>query len=157
VILRAATREDAEAIWHLLAESAAEQGEPDSLVVTIEDVRNDGFGPEPRFHALLAEVDGEAVGLALYFFNYSTWVSRDGLYLEDLYVRPAHRRKGIAEALVIRLAKIAHERGCKRLQWVVLKENPAVQFYERMGARMLEEWALMSLKHEALQRLANED
>jgi GNAT superfamily N-acetyltransferase len=157
VILRAAIRDDAEAIWHLLAESAAEQGEPESLVVTIEDILVDGFGPEPRFHALLAELDGEAVGLALYFFNYSTWVSRDGLYLEDLYVRPEHRRKGIAESMMIELARIAHKRGCKRLQWVVLKDNPAVQFYERMGARTLEEWALMSLKHEVLQRLAESD
>jgi GNAT superfamily N-acetyltransferase len=147
-MVRTAVVEDVPEILEMLRASAADQGFPDEVVVTEQDLREDGFGAAPpRFSVLIAEVDGRTAGMALHFFNYSTWGSRDGLYLEDLYVRPEFRRVGVARELMIALARIGHERGCGRFQWVVHSKNAAaVRFYESLGARMLEDWRLMSFK-----------
>jgi GNAT superfamily N-acetyltransferase len=95
---------------------------------------------------LIAEQDGNAVGLALYFFIYSTWTSREGLYLEDLYVRPECRKQGIARELMRELARVAQQNGCGRMIWLVLRGNPAVKFYRRLGAAALEDWMPMQIK-----------
>lgn len=139
----------------MLRASAAEQDSLDHLCVDEQSLRDDGFGPSPRFQALIADVDGTAAGLALYFFTYSTWTSRNGVYLEDLYVSPASRRHGLARSLLKHLASIAVDRGCRRLQWVVRRDNAAaIRFYESLGATELSEWPLMWIAGAALDDLA---
>jgi GNAT superfamily N-acetyltransferase len=146
VTLRTATAHDAPAVYDIFRATAREQGNEQELCVTVDQVRDDGFGSSPRFHVLLAEVDGRIGGMALYFFDYSTWTSRNGLYLEDLYVNPESRRRGAARALMMRLAAIAKERGCGRMNWVVMRGNdPAIAFYESLGAERLDEWPLWKL------------
>lgn len=139
----------------MLLWSAIEQGFGDELAVSEADLLEDGFGPEPRFRAVIAEEGSAAAGMALFFVNYSTWGSRKGLYLEDIYVLPEHRKKGIAKALLVHLARIAISEGCGRFQWVVHCENTrAVRLYESLGALRLREWTLMSVKGEAIRKLA---
>jgi GNAT superfamily N-acetyltransferase len=147
VTLRPATAADAPAVHDMLRATAREQGNEHELCVTVDQVRDDGFGPSPRFHVLLAEVEGRMGGMALYFFDYSTWTSRNGLYLEDLYVYPESRRRGVARALMTRLAAIAREHGCGRMNWVVMRGNdPAIAFYKSLGAERLDEWPLWKLE-----------
>lgn len=153
VNVRAAGLADVPALFDMLNESARDQGFPDEVAVTVEDLRRDGFGSAPLFRALIAEVGPMPAGMAIFFHNYSTWGSRLGLYLEDLYVRPEHRRFGVARALLRRLAILAEEEGCGRLQWVVHRANAsAIRLYEAFGARALEDWKLMSVKGAALQQ-----
>jgi GNAT superfamily N-acetyltransferase len=154
--VRNALATDVPVILAMLRESASEQGFADALAVTEADLAADGFGTNPRFFVILAESEGVAAGMALYFFNYSTWGSRWGLYLEDLFVDRAFRKSGIAKALMGRLAQIAEAHGCGRFQWVVHGGNAAaVRLYESVGAEMLNEWRLMSLKGGAIRRLAS--
>lgn len=158
ITIRAARPEDVHLMYEMLRNSAADQRSPDELVANPENLLEDGFGANPRFACLIAEVDGSPAGLALYFFNYSTWVSRSGLYLEDLYVLPAYRRQGVARALMQRLASIAVGRGCRRFLWVVHAANGrAISFYEALGATELRDWILMALKHTALHKAAQEE
>ena len=115
----------------------------------------DGFGPNPFYFCLIAEHDGAPAGFAFYFFNYSTWMGRPGLYLEDLFVHPEFRGMGIGKALLQRVAAIAVEKGCLRLQWEVLDWNtPAIDFYRAMGAEFLDEWRNVRVSGKALDRLA---
>lgn len=138
---------------HGLAEY--ERAEPGAVTVTEADLLRDGFGDHPRFHVVLAEWEGNAVGFAFYFFNYSTWQGRCGLYLEDLFVVPEFRGWGIGKALLVHLARIAVTRDCGRYQWQVLDWNqPAIEFYESMGARVLREWLTVRVNGEDLARLA---
>jgi GNAT superfamily N-acetyltransferase len=131
----------------MLCASAAEQGSPESLAVTPADLLDDGFGPHPLFQSVIAEVDQAAAGMALYFFNYSTWVSRIGLYLEDLYVDPRFRRAGVARALLDHLSAIARNAGGRRMQWLVHRENQAaLQLYRSFGAQSLDNWIVMVRK-----------
>jgi GNAT superfamily N-acetyltransferase len=153
--IRDATVDDVPLLLGMLREASLEQGFPDELIVTETNLREDGFGPEPRFRAIIAEWEQGPAGMALFFFNYSTWGSRRGLYLEDLYVRPESRSKGAGRALMIHLAKIAVAEGCGRFQWVVHCENArAVRLYESVGAASFREWTLMSLKGDAIIQLA---
>jgi GNAT superfamily N-acetyltransferase len=123
---------------------------------TIEDVVRDGFGDAPCFRALLAEWKGEPVGVAIYWFAWSTWRGRPVLHLEDLFVDDAHRKRGIGRALMQRLATIAMERNCARLQWPVVKrDDPAMPFYESIGARVLWEWPMLGLESVELARLVS--
>lgn len=115
------------------------------------------FGARPVAEALIAEVEGEAAGFALYFHTFSTFLARPGLYLEDLYVRSAHRGRGVGRALLREVARVAVERGCGRLEWAVLNWNePAIGFYERLGASPLREWTTYRLTGHALGDLAGE-
>jgi GNAT superfamily N-acetyltransferase len=108
--------------------------------------------------ALVAEVDGAPIGLALYFHNFSTFLARRGIYLEDLYVKPAFRKHGVGRALLRRLARIAVERGCGRFEWAVLDWNvEALRFYESLGAKPIKEWVICRLTGEPLRALANEE
>jgi GNAT superfamily N-acetyltransferase len=109
----------------------------------------------PAAHCILAEVDGAVAGFALYFFNYSTFLARPGLYLEDLFVKPEVRSRGLGKALLLHLAKIANQRGCGRMEWCVLDWNqPAIEFYESLGARRMKEWQVCRLTGEALRQYA---
>ena len=149
--VRPATEHDLPVILELIRELAIYEREPDAVEATVEDLRRDGFGEQPRFHVALAEDGGAAVGFALYFFTYSTWQGRPGLHLEDLFVRPSHRGRGLGKALLVELARVAVRRGCGRYQWQVLDWNaPAIDFYERLGARRLGEWLNMRVSGEAL-------
>lgn len=134
---------------------AAYEREPDAVTATEADLVRDGFGSSPMFYCLIAEQDGVPAGFAFYFFNYSTWLGRPGLYLEDLFVLPEFRGHGIGKALLQRVAAIAVEKNCPRLQWEVLNWNtPAIEFYRAMGADFLDEWRNVRVTGEALLRLA---
>lgn len=115
------------------------------------------FGARPYAEALLAEEDGQAIGFALFYHNFSTFLARPGMYLEDLFLLPDHRGRGVGRALLAHLARIAVERGCGRLEWAVLNWNQeAVRFYERLGARPNSEWTVYRLTGEALRALGRE-
>lgn len=126
------------------------------VVATEAQVRESLFGAKPHAEAVIARVQSEAVGFAVWFHTYSTFLSRPGLYLEDLFVLPAWRGRGIGGALIRHLARIAVERGCGRMEWAVLDWNdPAIGFYRSIGARPMDEWTTYRLTGEVLDRLAN--
>ena len=155
--IRPAGPEDAATIVRLIRELAAYEKLEDQARATEEDILRDGFGATPRFECLLAEIDGKAMGFALYFHNYSTFEGRAGLYLEDIYVDPAARGSGLGRALMTRLARIAVERGCARFDFWVLHWNPARDFYHRMGFGHMSDWLPYRLDGPALRKLAAED
>ncbi len=150
-----ATAADVPLILQLIRELADYERAPNDAVATEEGLREVLFGEAPSASVLLAR-DGETpVGFAVYFFNFSTWLGRPGLYLEDLFVRPELRGKGYGRALLERLAQIAHERGCGRMEWAVLDWNePAIQFYKKLGAVPMEEWTTFRLTRDGIARLA---
>ncbi|HZD95485.1 MAG TPA: GNAT family N-acetyltransferase, partial [Candidatus Sulfotelmatobacter sp.] len=129
--------------------------DPNAVIATEEGLIRDGFGPQPKYRCLIAEWQGRPSGFAFFHYNYSTWRGQPGLYLEDLFVLPEDRGKGIGKALLQRLAQIALEEKCYGLRWMVLEWNtPAIKFYESLGAELLGEWETMLLRGEALARLA---
>ncbi len=153
--IRSAQPSDVPLILALIRELAAYEREPDAVVATGADLLRDGFGPRPYFECLIAEEDGQPAGFALYFFNYSTWRGRPGIHLEDLFVRPEFRGRGIGKALLARVAAVTIERQFGRLQWEVLDWNqPAIDFYHRLGAKFLSEWRIMRVADDALTALA---
>lgn len=153
--IRHATSEDTSEILHFIRALAAYEREPDAVQATEADLLRHGFGENPYFACLLAEEDGAPAGFALYFFDYSTWLGRPGLYLEDVFVHPEYRGRGIGKALLVRLAAIALEKGCARMKWEVLDWNtPAIEFYSAMGAKLKQEWLNVQLDGDALRRLA---
>lgn len=152
--IRPATEADVPAILSLIHALALYEREPDAVQIGEAELRCDGFGPQPLFECLIAEENSEAVGFALYFPIYSTWRG-PSLHLEDLFVEPAHRGRGIGKALLAQVAAIALERGCARMQWDVLDWNtPAIEFYQSRGAIMLEPWRIMRVTGAALACLA---
>lgn len=156
--IRKATADDIPLILEFIRELAEYEREPQAAVATPEALRRDGFSGEPRFHVEIAEWDGRPAGFALWFFNYSTWQGKPGLYLEDLFVRPPFRKQGIGKALLVHLARIAVESGCGRYQWQVLDWNtPAIEFYESLGAKVLHVWLTMRVSGEPLLKLAETD
>jgi GNAT superfamily N-acetyltransferase len=153
--IRPATAADAGQMLAFIRALAAYEREPEAATATEADLLRDGFGPNPFYFCLIAEHDGQPAGFALYFFNYSTWVGRPGIYLEDIFVQPEFRGFGIGKALLKRVAAIAVEKNCSRLQWEVLDWNtPAIDFYRAMGAEFQDEWRNMRLSGKALERLA---
>jgi GNAT superfamily N-acetyltransferase len=153
--IRSATPADVPQILAFIRALAAYEREPDAVTATEEGLLRDGFGPRPFYSCLIAEHDGQAAGFALYFFNYSTWMGRPGIYLEDLFVPPELRGLGIGKALLQRVAAVAVDMHCPRLQWQVLDWNtPAIDFYRAMGAEFMDEWRTARITGEALQRLA---
>jgi GNAT superfamily N-acetyltransferase len=154
-VIRSATAADVAQILAFIRALAAFEREPDAVVATEEGLLRDGFGSNPYYSCLIADHDGQPAGFALFFYNYSTWLGRPGIYLEDLFVLPEFRGRGIGKALLQRVAAVALEKGCQRLQWEVLDWNtPAVDFYSAMGAEFLDEWRNVRLDGEAIQRLA---
>jgi GNAT superfamily N-acetyltransferase len=152
--IRPARATDCALLLAFVRELAEYEKQPRDVVAAEADLLRDGFGPRPRFEAVIAEWEGQPAGFALWFYNYSTWAGRHGLYLEDLYVRPAHRGRGIGKALLAHLARVAVEQDCARFQWQVLDWNtPSIRFYEALGARSLPEWITMRVEGAALATL----
>jgi GNAT superfamily N-acetyltransferase len=152
--IRPAAPEDLEAIAELVRELARYEHLEREVMMTAQDLRRDLFGEPARAEVLLAMVGSEAAGFALFFHNYSTFLGRPGIYLEDLFVRPEHRRRGLGRALLEALARLAVERGCGRLEWAVLDWNQlAIEFYVKLGARPLSEWTTFRLSGDALRRM----
>ncbi len=155
IALRPATPEDAPEIHRLIVALATYEREPDAVVVTSAELAAQLASERPPFECLLAEADGVVVGFALYFHNYSTWRGRAGLYLEDLFVEPARRGRGIGRKLLIALAAIAVARGCARMEWMVLDWNePAIAFYRSLGAQAVDGWHVFRVTDTALTDLA---
>ena len=153
--IRAATVDDVPVILSLIRELAEYERAPEAVVTDEAALRKILFGGQPAAEVLLARENGEPIGFAVYFFNFSTWLGRPGLYLEDLFVRPRVRGKGYGRALLSQLAKIAHERGCGRMEWAVLDWNePAIQFYKKLGAESLSEWTVFRLTRDGIAKLA---
>ncbi len=153
--IRAATESDIPLILDFIRALAEYEREPQAAVATAEDLRRDGFASNPKFRCVIAEWEGRPAGFAFYFYNYSTWQGRPGLYLEDLFVKPEFRGKGIGKALLLYLAKTAVAEGCGRFQWQVLDWNTsAIDFYKSLGAKTLNEWLTMRVEGEALERMA---
>jgi GNAT superfamily N-acetyltransferase len=153
--IRPARPEDAEIIAALIRELAVYERLEDQARATAEDIRRHLFSDRPAAEVILAEVDGQPVGFALFFPTYSTFRGQPGLYLEDLFVRPEHRGRGIGKALLATVARSAVDRGCGRLEWSVLDWNaPSIAFYRAQGAEPMGEWTVFRLADEALNALA---
>lgn len=154
--LRSARETDLDAIIALIRGLAEYEHEPEAVQLDREELHQHLFGPAPAAEVILAETDdGEVAGFALYFQNFSTWTGKPGLYLEDLFVRPAFRKHGIGKALLKRLARIAVEHDCTRYVWQVLDWNtPSIDFYKAMGAKVMHDWLTCRVEGEALHRLA---
>ena len=157
ITLRFATVEDAGVLLALVRELAIFEKAPDAVLATEADFRRHGFGADRRFEALLAFVDERPAGFALFFPNFSTWLGKPGLYLEDIFVSDWARKLGVGRRLMARLAAIAVERGWGRLDFWVLHWNPARDFYHRLGFKHMEEWLPYRAEGEALRALARED
>lgn len=156
--IRPATEPDVPVILNLIRELAEYEREPEAVVATEAGLREVLFGPKPSAEVLLALDEGAPVGFAVYFYNFSTWLGRPGLYLEDLFVRPAARGKGYGRALLVELAKIARGRGCGRMEWAVLDWNdPAIQFYRKLGAEPKSEWTVFRLTSDGIAKLAQSE
>lgn len=156
--IRPATPTDVPLILEFIRDLAEYERAPQAAIATPADLLRDGFGPEPKFRVDIAEWSGEPAGFAFYFWNYSTWQGRPGLYLEDLFVRPRFRGKGIGKALLVHLARVALKNNCGRLVWQVLDWNtPSIEFYKALGAQTMKEWLTMRVTDEALVRLATGD
>ena len=153
--IRKATPADIPQILTFIRALATYERDPHAVTATEADLLSHGFGPNPFYFCLIAEHANQPAGFAFYFFNYSTWKGRPGLYLEDLFVQPEFRGLGIGRALLEKVAAIAVENDCPRLQWEVLDWNtPAIEFYRAMGAEFLDEWRNVRVSGEALKRLA---
>jgi len=153
--IRAATVNDVALLKALIFELAEYERERDQVVITEADLVRDGFGPQSKFRALIAEWDGQTAGYALFFGSYSTWEGRPGLFLEDLFVRQTFRGKGIGTALLSNVAGIAKRENCYGVRWEVLDWNqPAIDFYKRLGATFLDRWKSVLLTGEPLERAA---
>ena len=156
--IRPATVDDVPLIRQLIAELAEYERLADAAVATDDDLREQLFGAHPAAEVLVGEVDGEAAGFALFFHNFSTFLGKRGLYLEDLFVRPAFRGAGLGKHLMAALARIAVQRDCGRFEWSVLDWNaPAIGFYRKLGATGLDEWTVQRLEGDALHSLASHD
>jgi GNAT superfamily N-acetyltransferase len=155
--IRPAEPADIELLLDMIRELAEYERARERAVGTEELLSEALFGPDPSAEAVIAELDDEPVAFALFFRTFSTWVGRPGLYLEDLFVRPAHRRGGIGRALLAHVAGIAVERGYGRLDWSALTWNtPALDFYAALGAERMDEWVGLRLEGESLARVAGE-
>jgi GNAT superfamily N-acetyltransferase len=153
--IRKATAADVALILDFIRRLAEYEREPNAVVATEQDLLRDGFAENPKYRTVIAEWDGMPAGFAFFFYNYSTWRGRPGIYLEDLFVLPEMRGKGIGKALLQYLARIAVAESCYGIRWMVLEWNePALKFYDVLGAVVLGEWETMLLTGPALLRLA---
>jgi len=156
-VIRPATAADVRVILELIRELATYERAPKEVTATEEKLADVLFGPRPAAEVLLAFEGATPVGFAVFFRNFSTWLGQPGLYLEDLFVRPEARGKGYGRALLVHLAKIARDHGCGRMEWAVLDWNePAIAFYEKLGAKALDEWRTFRLTRDGIAKLAKE-
>ena len=154
--IRSATIADVTVILELIRALATYERAPNEVTATEKDLAEVLFGEKPAAEVLLAFENARAVGFALFFHNFSTWLGRPGLYLEDLFVRPEDRGKGYGRALLIELAKIARDRRCGRMEWAVLDWNePAIKFYRKLGAKPMDEWSVFRLTRDGIAKLAD--
>jgi GNAT superfamily N-acetyltransferase len=154
--IRSARVDDVPIVLGLIRDLATYERAPDEVTATEEQLVDVLFGERPAAEVLLAFEDASPVGFAVYFYNFSTWLGRPGLYLEDLFVKPEKRGKGYGRALLVELAKIARDRGCGRMEWAVLDWNePAIKFYRALGATPMQEWTVFRLTREEISNLAN--
>jgi GNAT superfamily N-acetyltransferase len=152
--IRLARPDDAPLLLALIRGLAEYEKLSDQVTATAEDLRDTLFGARPAAEALIAELDGAPAGFALFFSNYSTFLAKPGIYLEDLFVKPEMRRRGVGRALFTHVARLAVERNCGRFEWSVLDWNePAIAFYGSLGAVPLSDWTVFRLTGEALRRL----
>lgn len=155
ITLRFAEPDDSALILEFIKALAAYEKMSDEVEATVESVRKTLFGEKAYAEVILAELDGKAVGFALFFHNYSTFVSRPGLYLEDIFVYPAYRGRGIGKMMMTYLARLAVGRKCGRFEWSCLKWNkPSLEFYRSLGAETLDEWVTLRVSGENLKKLA---
>lgn len=155
--IRQATPQDAAAIMQFIIDLAVYEKAADQVMSSEQDILDTLFCESPKSFALIAEIDGTAVGYAVYFFSYSTWLGKYGIYLEDLYVSPERRGSGAGKALLRELAKIAVAKDCGRIEWSVLDWNePAIQFYQALGAVANDGWTVYRLCDQALLDFAHE-
>ena len=153
--IRDADVADIPIIMQLIRDLATYERAPNDVIATEQDLREVLFGAEPAAKVVIAFEDTAPVGFAVYFFNFSTWLGRPGLYLEDLFVKPAMRGRGYGRALLVHLAKIARDHKCGRMEWAVLTWNdPAIQFYKKLGAAALDEWRVFRLTKDGIGKLA---
>jgi GNAT superfamily N-acetyltransferase len=153
--IREASIEDVPLILSFIQELAEYEREPGAVRATEDDLIRDGFSANPKFRVIIAESDGKPAGMAFFFHHYSTWQGRQGLFLEDFFVRPQFRRKGIGKALTVHLAKIAIAENCYGMRWEVLDWNTtAIDVYQRLGAHFREHWRVMQITGEDLKRLS---
>jgi len=154
--IRPARIEDAPVILELVRDLATYERAPDEVTATEEQLVDVLFGERPAAEVLLAFEGQLPVGFAVFFFNFSTWLGRPGLYLEDLFVKPEKRGKGYGRALLVELAKVARNRECGRMEWAVLDWNePAIKFYRALGAKPMHEWTVFRLTRDGIARLAD--
>ena len=154
--IRPAMAADVPIILELIRALATYERAPNEVTATEKGLTEVLFGEKPAAEVLLAFEKDRAVGFAVFFHNFSTWLGRPGLYLEDLFVRPEDRGKGYGRALLVDLAKIARERGCGRMEWAVLTWNePAINFYRKLGAKPMDEWTVFRLTRDGIARLAD--
>lgn len=158
IVVRAATPVDVGVVIDMIRALAEYENLSEQCAAEAGLLREHMFGSSPSVEVLIAEVDGSAAGFALFFQSYSTFLTRPGLWLEDLFVRPAHRRGGVGNALLARIAQVATHRGCGRVEWSVLDWNqPAIDFYQRVGAHLMDEWTTCRVEGTALAALASGD
>ena len=157
ITIRCAAERDCGLILQFVRELAIYEKKPEAVVATEDDLRRHGFGPQPRFETLIAELDREPAGFALFFPDFSTWAGRPDLFLEDLFVRDWARGRGVGRALFARLAAIAIERGWAGMRLNVLDWNPARGFYHRLGLAHRAEWLCYGADAAVLRRLADKD
>ena len=154
--IRPATKSDVPVILELIRALASYERAPEQVIATEQGLVEVLFGKKPAAEVLLALENDRPVGFAIFFHNFSTWVGRPGLYLEDLFIRPDDRGKGYGRALLVHLAKIARDRGCGRMEWSVLDWNePAINFYRKLGAKPMHEWTVFRLTPEDIAELAD--
>jgi len=155
--IRSAVEADAATILALIKELADYEHLTHEVVATREDIHRALFGPHPFAEALVGEYEGTAISFALFFYNFSTFIGKPGIYLEDLYVKPQYRRRGFGRRMLVHIARLAKERDCGRFEWSVLDWNkPAIETYDRLNAKPMKEWVLYRLTGEALDQLAAE-
>lgn len=153
--IRKAQPEDSELIFRFICDLAEFEKLSHAVSADAGQIKDALFGEKPAAEVIIAEWDGLPAGFALYFFNFSTFLAKPGLYLEDLFVKPDYRGKGIGKALLGSVAKVAVENNCGRMEWSVLNWNPAREFYEYLGAAPLNEWLVYRITDEKLKNLAN--
>ena len=154
--IRPASVEDVPVILELIRDLATYERAPGEVTATEEELVDVLFGERPAAEVLLVFEGQSPVGFAVYFYNFSTWLGRPGLYLEDLFVKPDKRGKGYGRALLVELAKIARDRECGRMEWAVLNWNePAIKFYRTLGAKPMDEWTVFRLTRDEIARLAD--